>query len=87
MIEISVEQIRSFRLQSHHLDKKYKKTETIDLVGACGMQNSPPWAWETALFNRVDGYTLSEGTTHFLTNGIGLFCSRIRRCINGFEPW
>lgn len=48
MLEISVEQIRSFRLQSHHLDKKYKKTETINLVGACGMQNSPPGAWETA---------------------------------------
>ena len=29
-------------------------------AGACGVQNSPPGAWETALFNRVEGCTLPE---------------------------
>ena len=29
-------------------------------AGACGVQNSPPGAWETARFNRVEGCTLPE---------------------------
>ena len=60
MGEINVEQIRSFRLHSHHLDKKYQKTDIVELVGACGMQNTPPGAWETALYNRVPGCSVSE---------------------------
>ncbi len=35
MGEINVEQIRSFRLHSHHLDKKYQRTDIAELVGAC----------------------------------------------------
>ncbi len=53
MTELSVEQIRNFRLHSHHLDTAYHRKDIAELVGACGMQNSPPGAWETALYNRV----------------------------------
>ncbi|MCQ5385895.1 winged helix DNA-binding domain-containing protein [Hungatella hathewayi] len=60
MTEPSIEQIRIFRLRSHHLDAVYWKSETDRLVGACGMQNTPPGAWETALFNRVPDCTLSD---------------------------
>lgn len=60
MTEPSIEQIRIFRLRSHHLDSVYSKSETDRLVGACGMQNTPPGAWETALFNRVPDCTLSD---------------------------
>ena len=60
MTEPSIEQIRIFRLRSHHLDSVYSKSETDRLAGACGMQNTPPGAWETALFNRVPDCTLSD---------------------------
>jgi hypothetical protein len=60
MDEISIKQIRSFRLCSHHLDAKYPKSDIEELVGACGMQNTPPGAWETALYNRVLDCGLSE---------------------------
>lgn len=60
MTELSVEQIRSFRLHSHHLDAKYQKSDMISAVGACGMQNTPPGAWETALFNRIPDISLEE---------------------------
>lgn len=60
MTEIQIEQIRSFRLQSHHLDRAYQKADISHLVGACGMQNTPPGAWETALYNRVPCCTREE---------------------------
>lgn len=60
MTEISVEQIRNFRLRVHHLDKEYQRMDIPASVGACGMQNSPPGAWETALFNRVPTCSLTE---------------------------
>ena len=60
MAEISIEQIRNFRLGAHHLDKEYKKTDMEKLTGACGMQNTPPGAWETALFNRIPDCSLTE---------------------------
>ncbi len=60
MGEINIEQIRSFRLHAHHLDKKYQRTDIVELVSACGMQNTPPGAWETALYNRVPDCSMSE---------------------------
>ena len=60
MTEPSIEQIRIFRLRSHHLDAVYPKSEADRLAVACGMQNTPPGAWETALFNRVPDCTLSD---------------------------
>lgn len=60
MTEVSVEQIRNFRLQSHHLDAVYPESRIMEAVGACGMQNTPPGAWETALYNRVPGCSLED---------------------------
>lgn len=53
MVNPSVEQIRSFRLRSHHLDKVYAPRDAAAVVGACGMQNTPPGAWETSLRVRI----------------------------------
>lgn len=73
MTELSMEQIRYFRLRSHHLDGSRLEadaadagtaadaaTDIVKLVGACGMQNTPPGAWETALFNRVPHCSLCD---------------------------
>lgn len=60
MTEPGIEQIRNFRLHAHHLDTINPKTAIMDCVGACGMQNVPPGAWETALYNRVPQCSLAE---------------------------
>jgi len=60
MTELNVRNIRLFRLQAHHLDVRYNKSYIAEVVGAGGMQNTPPGAWETALFNRVADCTLPE---------------------------
>lgn len=60
MVSPTLEQIRQFRIHSHHLDTVYPKTETIEIVGACGMYNTPPGAWETALYNRIKDISLPE---------------------------
>ncbi len=57
-MERNVEQIRSLRLHAHHLDRKLPPAGMKEAAGACGLQNSPPGAWETALFNRLEGCTL-----------------------------
>lgn len=59
MAEPSVQQIRSFRLRAHHLDRAYQTSDAAALAGACGMQNTPPGAWETALHARAPGCGLS----------------------------
>ena len=53
MEDFTTDQIRNFRLRSHHLDREYAKTDAIYLAEACGFQNSPPGAWEAALFHRI----------------------------------
>lgn len=57
-MEISAEKIRGYRLRAHHLDRRLPAGELEAAAGACGLQNSPPGAWETALFHRVQGCTL-----------------------------
>lgn len=57
-MNISYAQIRSYRLHAHSLDKKIPSSRLLDAAGACGLQNSPPGAWETALYNRLEGCTL-----------------------------
>ncbi|HMT20225.1 MAG TPA: winged helix DNA-binding domain-containing protein [Promineifilum sp.] len=59
-MEISARNIRLFRLSTHHLDKRREKESISEIAGACGMQNTPPGAWETALFNRVSDCSLSD---------------------------
>lgn len=60
MVEVTAEQIRLFRLSAHHLNRRYGEESIHEIAGACGMQNTPPGAWETALFNRVSGCRLSD---------------------------
>ncbi len=55
-----IEQIRSFRLHSHHLDAVYPKDDMERLAGACGMLNTPPGVWETAMFNRAPDSSLAD---------------------------
>ena len=59
-MEVNAQNIRMFRLHTHHLDKRYAINSIPEIVGACGMQNTPPSAWETALFNRVSDCSLSD---------------------------
>ena len=59
-MNIKPEQIRAHRLHAHHLDKKLPLTALETVAGACGLQNSPPGAWETALFNRIENCTLQD---------------------------
>lgn len=60
MTELTIEQIRNFRLRSHHLDTTYDQSHISEIAGACGLQNSPPGAWETALYNRIPCLSLRE---------------------------
>lgn len=52
-------QILAHRLRAHHLDRPLAAHEGERAAGACGLQNTPPGAWETALFNRLAGCTLA----------------------------
>lgn len=54
---LEFEKIRAYRLKAHHLDEKLPYDGIEEAAGACGLQNSPPGAWETALFNRISGCT------------------------------
>lgn len=62
------EQVRHYRLQAHHLDKKLPPAEMQVAAGACGIQNSPPGAWETALYNRLENCTLENLHTALYTD-------------------
>lgn len=53
-MELSPGQVRALRLHAHHLDKPLPADGLSHAAGACGFQNSPPGAWETAAFNRVE---------------------------------
>lgn len=57
-MDITAQEIRAHRLHAHHLDQKAPMAALTDAAGACGLQNSPPGAWETALHNRLQGCTL-----------------------------
>ncbi|MDL2325334.1 winged helix DNA-binding domain-containing protein [Ruminococcaceae bacterium OttesenSCG-928-A16] len=58
-MKIEAKQIRNYRLCAHGLDKKRPMGELLEAAGACGLQNSPPGVWEAALFNRLNGCTLT----------------------------
>ena len=59
-MELSARQIRAHRLRTHHLDQKYPFGELLAVAGTCGLQNSPPGAWETAAFCRLKNCTLPQ---------------------------
>lgn len=52
--ELSPSQVRAFRLRAHHLDQPLPASRLEEAAGACGLQNSPPGAWENALFCRME---------------------------------
>lgn len=55
---VTADQVRWYRLAVHHLDRRYPIAQLLAAAGVCGLQNSPPGAWETALFARLQGVTL-----------------------------
>ena len=57
-MEVTARQARARRLAAHYLDRRLPAGELATAAGACGIQNSPPGAWETALFQRVEDCTL-----------------------------
>ena len=59
-MNVTREQIRGFRLRGHHLDRRLPAGGLEAAAGACGVQNSPPGAWETALFLRVEDCARGE---------------------------
>ena len=57
---VTGEQVRAFRLRRHHLDRPLPSGGLVEAAAGCGVQNSPPGAWETALWNRVEGVTIPQ---------------------------
>lgn len=60
VISLTADQVRWYRLTAHHLDRQYPLCRLEEVAGVCGLQNSPPGAWETALFARVKGCTAAQ---------------------------
>lgn len=60
MLQVSIEQVRQYRLRAHHLDRAYSPAELEAVAGACGFQNSPPGAWELSLHNRIPSYSRED---------------------------
>ena len=54
-MELTTPRVRALRLHAHYLDQPLPADGLLQAAGACGLQNSPPGAWETAAFNRVEG--------------------------------
>lgn len=59
-MEITLQAIRAHRLWAHHLDRRRTMDHLLEAAGACGVQNSPPGAWEAAMFQRLQGCTLAQ---------------------------
>jgi hypothetical protein len=68
---VNGDMIRDFRVHVHHLAERVSRSRLFDIVGTIGMQNSPPGAWEQAVFNRVRGGTAAE-LRHVLEEGNAL---------------
>ena len=56
---VSADQIIAFRFHRHHLDQKLPLSRRLEAV-SCGILNSPPGSWETAMFNRTEDITLQQ---------------------------
>jgi len=48
-----------FRLKAHCLNVIASRSDILKVAGACGIQNTLPGTWETALFNRIDNISLA----------------------------
>ena len=51
-VTLAPESVLAHRLRAHHLDRRLPAGEALHAAGACGVQNSPPGAWETSLWAR-----------------------------------
>lgn len=58
-MNIETGKIRNYRLHAHNLAGKKPQGGLIQVAAACGLQNTPPGAWETAVWCRLDGCSLS----------------------------
>lgn len=56
---LTSDQILAHRMSAHHLDAPLPAAGLLDVAGACGLQNSPPGAWETAAFQRVEELSIT----------------------------
>ena len=59
-MELSARQIRAHRLRAQRAISEYPFGELAAVAGTCGLQNSPPGAWETAAFCRLKNCTLPQ---------------------------
>ena len=59
-MNLTTQEILGHRLRVHHLEGKLPKEQLLQATGVCGMQNSPPGAWETAMFQRLKGCTMED---------------------------
>ena len=59
-IRLTGRQVLAHRLHAHHLDAPLPAGGLLRAAAACGLQNSPPGAWETAAFLRVEGACLPD---------------------------
>ena len=59
-MQVDETRIRAYRLHAHHLDRALPKERLTAAAGACGIQNSPPGAWETAMYQRVAGCSIDD---------------------------
>ena len=58
-ISITAEMARGHRLRAHNLAAPLPPGAYAQAAAACGLQNSPPGAFETALFARVQGASMA----------------------------
>lgn len=56
-VTVRTDDVVAFRLNAHHLTARRPPEDLHQVVGACGIQNSPPGSALLALHARVDGVT------------------------------
>lgn len=59
-MELTAASVCGHRLRAHHLYPRLPAGRLAEAAGACGIQNSPPGAWLTAMYNRMAHCTRAE---------------------------
>ncbi len=59
-MNVPTENVLFYRLSAHNLQQKLPADQIEKAAGACGLQNTPPGSWETALFNRLEKCSLEK---------------------------
>jgi len=55
LLQLTPSQVIAHRLRAHHLDARRPPEALAAVVGACGVRNTPPRAFEATVFNRIAG--------------------------------